>query len=73
MILMHEISWFNAIIKVIQKSSVKTQTSAEETKLPLYLQILFFLNNVNASYESQADNLIANVKIDGLYTEIPGK
>jgi translocation and assembly module TamB len=65
-----EISISNATIKVIQKP-VKTQTSAEETKLPLLSANTISLNNVNANYESQADNLIADIKIDEFYTEIP--
>ena len=66
----NEISISNATIKVIQKP-VKTQTSTEETKLPILSANNIALNNVNAYYESKADNLIADVKIDDFYTEIP--
>jgi hypothetical protein len=65
-----ELSISNATIKVIQKP-VNTQTSTEETKLPILSANNITLNTVNAYYESSADKLIADVKIDNFYTEIP--
>lgn len=59
----------NSNIKFIQKPIVTI--TAEQTPLPILSANNITLKNVNAYYESQADKMIADVKIDNFYTEIP--
>jgi translocation and assembly module TamB len=65
-----EITLSNSTINFIQ-NSVKTSTSTEETSLPILSANAIKLNNIKTYYESKADKMIADVKIDEFYTEIP--
>ena len=65
-----EISLSNSTINFIQKP-VETSTSTEETSLPILSANAIKLKNVKTYYESKADKMIADIKIDEFYTEIP--
>lgn len=66
----NEITLYNSTINFIQKP-VETSTSTEKTPLPILSAKSIKLNNVNTYYESKADKMIADIKIDDFYTKIP--